>query len=404
MLPVFDRLLLTGMPQNTIPLRVSNPYAMNSISGFTFDEYLTIFNALIYGHITSYFFTGWSSWIQNRKKIIFNVRHVAFTGFVFVMIVNNWWVTYGRINAIIDRQALFFLSLLVPINLFILTVNLFPRLDREIVDLSDSFVKRERRIYLLLALNFLLNLLVSQATQEIELFHQENIFRMIGVAICMVSLFLRKPIVYDVSLLIGFGLLSFHTGMQGDPPDSHGFSFVEYITIYSTFFFGYLAYIFLTGWAYIVQQIQRINFGKEYFLWTLLAFGLLIDVWWGSWEREPYASSHLGYFLLSLTTPMIFYVLAMVMFPVMKNGDQVDLRDYFRRNERIIYFLFAMIFVTNSLIAISMEEETIYNGENIFRIVAIALAMINFLSRSIWVHRCVLTMGWVVLILHIIIY
>jgi hypothetical protein len=377
---------------------------MTTISGFTFDEYLTIFNAFIYGHITSYFFTGWASWIQNRKLFTFHARHISFTVFVFVMIVNNWWVTYERINLIIDRQALFFLSLLVPINLFILTINLFPRLDKELMNVSDIFLKRERRIYLLLSINFFLNFLISQATGEIHLLHQENIFRISGVLICLMAIKIHKPIVYNILLVVGFGLLSMHTAAQGEPPDNHGFSFVEYITIYSTFFFGYVAYMFLTGWAYIVQQIQRIQLGKEYFLWTLLAFGLLIDMWWGAWEREPYASSHLGYFLLSLSTPIVFYVLATVMFPVLKNGGNLDLRDYFRTNERIIYFLFALIFLTNSMVAIAMEEHTIFNFENIFRVMAIVLASVNFLSQKIWVHRMVLGFGWLLLILHIMIF
>src|SRR5436190_6070824 len=89
------------------------------IQTFSEQEYLSIFAAFIYGHITSNIFAGWTSWIQNRKVIKFSVFHILFSVFIFLLILDIWWVAYFRIGEITNGFLYFFVSLITPINLFI---------------------------------------------------------------------------------------------------------------------------------------------------------------------------------------------------------------------------------------------------------------------------------------------
>ena len=248
------------------------------------EEYLTVFNAFILGMVTGIFFNNWAGWIQNRKKIIFSLRHLLFTVLVFVLTVDFWWVSFHRVALIISNESLFFLSLVDPILYYIIAIDLFPKLDQDLVNMHTYFARKERLIYALFGFNFLCGIVVSVVLGESLTFDAENIFRFIATGICATAVAVNRKPVFNVLLAAGILLLVLHVVLEGDPPtrvSEEGFSFAEYLTIYMSFFYGFVANLFLSGWAHMVQHIRKIHFGKEYFTWTLFAFALQIDAWWG---------------------------------------------------------------------------------------------------------------------------
>ncbi len=376
---------------------------MEVVKGFSMEEYLTIFVALIYGHVISHFFSNWGSWIQNRKSIRIDIRHLVLTVAVFVLIVDIWWTIFNRTALVTANKILFFVSLTVPINLYVLSNILFPKLESKYNDMSVYFRRNERLIYLLLGVNFLLNALIAVSIGEIPLFHWENLFRLIAFTMCLIVSLVNRKVVSLVFLSIGVLLIGLHVFFQGETPTAvglAGFSFVDYITVFSAFIYGYVATKFLTGWAFMIQHIRKIYFGKEYFAWTVLVFGLLSEGWWVSWKREPFAARHLGFFLLSLCAPLVYYMLTTILFPVMRNDPDDDLTDYFRANEKIFYGLFGILFVVSLTLANTMEEQNNL-VTNYFRLGAIGLAIWAYKSNSALVHRIVLGISWVAFIIHI---
>jgi hypothetical protein len=269
--------------------------------------------------------------------------------------------------------------------------------------MSIYFKRKERLIYVLLGVNFLLNVLISVSIGEITLFSWENLFRLIAFSLCVVAAIAHEKNVSLAFLIIGGFLMGLHVFYQGQAPvdtSSSGFSFVDYITVFSAFIYGYVATMFLTGWAFMIQHIRKIHYGKEYFAWTVLVFGLLIEVWWVSWKREPFVASHLGFFLMSLSAPLIYYMLTTILFPIMRNATEDDLTDYFRRNEKVFYGLFGILFIVSFILANTMEEQHTW-VTNYFRLGAIGLAIWAYYSNSVLVHRLILGISWVVFIIHI---
>jgi hypothetical protein len=152
----------------------------------------------------------------------------------------------------------------------------------------------------------------------------------------------------------------------------------------------------------MISKFDRITFSKEHIAWTLLIFCLVIDFWAGSWQREIYISKNINYFILSLALPMTLSVAVAVSFPNIKNGEQINMREFFLSHKKIIYGLMASAVFTNGVIANAMEENSLLGSENLFRVIAIVLALSAAFSRKQLIERFVLGLGWVVLITHIV--
>src|SRR5690242_1783648 len=95
---------------------------------------------------------------------------------------------------------------------------------------------------------------------------------------------------------------------------NESFSEVEYLSIFTAFIFGYVATRFFSGWSAMINFRHAIKFSKEHLAWTLLTFGLLIDVWWGSWIKGNLITRQTTYYV-SLLSPIIFYLLSILLLP-----------------------------------------------------------------------------------------
>jgi FtsH-binding integral membrane protein len=126
-----------------------------------------------------------------------------------------------------------------------------------------------------------------------------------------------------------------------------------------------------------------------------------MDFWVGSWKRESFISLNISYFLLSLTLPMIFYAVVAVSFPNIRMDEKIDLREFYQSHKKIIYGLMACGLLFNGVIANVMEEDSLLNQDNIFRLTAIVLALLVAFSHKQIMERIVLVVGWIVLLIHL---
>jgi hypothetical protein len=374
------------------------------IQAFSEQEYLSIFVAFIYGHITSNIFAGWTSWIQNRKAMKFSAFHILFSIFIFLLILDIWWVSYFRIGQITNSFLHFFLSLVTPIILYILTTLIFPNIRTlGLKDLGEYFTRNERIIYALLGVNFLVNMVEVPFLEKGIDSTNENYFRLGGLAICSVSVILNRAWMNRVLLAIGFAVLFTHMIIMPMPMEEINsrkidFSFLEYLTIFTTFIYGFVASVFFRGWSLIIQN-REIRFSKEHLAWSVLAFCILVDLWWGLWLREDYITTNLGYFILFLLTPLSLYLLAGGLFPLMRTGP-TDLHEYFYNNRQYIFSLFGIVLLCNFVVANVMEEPSLFTRENLVRLLGLSLALIVLKVNRVWLHRTALAAAVILLTVH----
>jgi hypothetical protein len=267
-----------------------------------------------------------------------------------------------------------------------------------------SYARRVRRKKLIafafLLLTFFLNdLFLHKAPRED--------FMLVGLSVGVVillSIFNRELFEW-LWLAAGGTMLVWHinfgSSFSAQNSQIEGFSLTEYLTIFSAFIYGAVAARFFVGWGKLLRQTcSTVNF--EYVLWTIFAFGLLIDIWWGQWDREHQISESVWKFMLTLVTPTFFYFLGVVLLPV--NGVRnSELSAFYHRNKRTFFTLFALIMVSNFLVANILEKAEWNSVTNVLRMCGIVLAGAAVLTNGVWVHRIALILAWSLLITHIVV-
>lgn len=371
----------------------------DSINSFTIVEYLSVFTAFIYGYVATRFFSGWGAMINFRDSIKFSKEHLLWTLFLFFLLIDNWWGSWIKGNYT-HQNLLYYISLLPPIFLYLISVLLFPPLsDDHFLDLQNHFQSIRKRNYLLLIglfLSFLINDYIFK-----HLFVTNFFLNTIAISFALIGYFGKSLFIHRSILAVAWLMLLFHIMRQ---PiifnyNINGFSLTEYLTSFIAFIYGSVAARFFWGWGLMISKYNRINFSKDHLAWTFLAFFLLLDFWTGSWPREKFISININYFILSLWVPLTFFFLTAVLFPLFKEGHAIDLKAFFLSHKKIIYLLFGLSILANAVTANLMEQK-LFDTENLYRIVALILTAIIYIVKKPVIERGVLILGWAILIFY----
>ncbi len=134
--------------------------------------------------------------------------------------------------------------------------------------------------------------------------------------------------------------------MEGMPKIIEGFTHTEYLTVFSAIIFGYVGAEYFQGWGAIIKNRRRVKAYWQHTLWTVFAFTLFIQNWWGIWPRTRLINENIYYFFYSLVPIFLFYIISVILFPDFKvNKDKYDLKEYFYENTRYLFGLFSLYFV-----------------------------------------------------------
>jgi len=368
-------------------------------------EYLTTFTTFIYGYVATQFLSGWSSMITHRKSVTISKEHLAWTIFLFALLMDIWWTSWRKTEAIAADNLIFYTTLITPFIFYFLSHLLFPDLDHLVGSNLKAFLTPAFRKVMVAMAFLLLSFLLSD--QLFPRHPPQNIFlNLLGIGLSVtLIIFPATLLLRRAMLIVAVGLLMTHLYLSIDyvqPFDQvGGFSFVEYLTVFTTFIYGFVTWRFLEAWGIIIGKFRKLSIGLDYLPWTVMGFLLMLDIWWGSWIREAYLPKNILYFFLSLTVPVLFYFFSAVVFPLelLKRGF-TKLNYYYFRNNRLLCLLFAFILISNAAVANLMEETDLCSSENLFRFFGIALATAGMFMRRLIIHRVILLLGMITIIVH----
>lgn len=179
----------------------------------------------------------------------------------------------------------------------------------------------------------------------------------------------------------------------------NSFTIVEYLSVFTAFIYGYVATRFFSGWGAMINFRQSIKFSKEHLLWTLLIFGLLIVNWWGSWIKGNFIHQTLLYYI-SLLPPIFFYLISVLLFPPLSDDRFLDLRNHYYSIRKRNYLVLIGLFVT--FLINDYFFKRLFFANNYLNGVAIFIALAGYMSQSIFIHRSILVIGWIMLLVYIV--
>jgi hypothetical protein len=177
------------------------------------------------------------------------------------------------------------------------------------------------------------------------------------------------------------------------------FSYAEYLMMFTAFIYGYVATRFFSGWRAMINHRHSIRFSLEHLVWTLFSFGLLIYVWWGSYNETKLFKDKLGFYYLSLASPLAFYLISMILFPAMGEDHFIDLEIYFDRIRKRIFLALAVLFFIFQIEYFVFKDDPAQDAS--INGVAIALALVGCVTKSRNAHRVILFIGWTMLVVEI---
>jgi hypothetical protein len=369
----------------------------------SFAEYLVIFNTFVFGYVTTQFFTGWSSVISHREKLVISIEHLIWTIFAFGLLTDVWWGAWNRTGMITERVYYFYVSLVTPVIFYFLTVFLFPDPDHYPQGDLVTYLSREfRRIcffFFLLFLSFLASSILFGNLLAADVY-----FNFTGAGLSLLGIFYRPVWLRRAMLIIGISALLVHFWLRTGHTPGHdvlGFSFVEYLTVFITFIYGFVASRFLYGWGVMLKGMRTISTSREHVAWTLLAFGLMMDMWWNSWRRGAFIEESILNFLVALSVPLMFYFFSAALFPVelVQSGFR-NLKAYFEKHRITTYALLGLIMLFNFLIANFSSADELITIENVLRLLSLAMAGVAVVYHETWYQRFVLIAAWSLLIMH----
>lgn len=372
------------------------------INSLTKAEYLVTFNAFIYGYIMSRFFAGWGRLIGNRKNLIFSIEHVLWSVFAFLMLVSLWWYSWIGIKTLDTRSYTFYTSLISPFIMYLISSLYFPEtVKNEVTDLGkDSrFQRRQSAVLYLILYVFLL---VREYLGPLE--GKNSVYFIIGIIVCLIGLFSKKRWLGQLTLMIGFiTIIVYMFNVPSFKSEEYwsfnGFTFSEYITTFLTFIYGFIVAKFLDGWSYFVLNRRTIRLHVEYLLWTALMFGLIIDFWWGLWNRSMGTSRYFSHLLLTMLIPIGFSMIASLLFNDTRY-DSEGFQESFSKNSVLIFSFLIVIFGSDFFGSHFISSRPVWHIENLFLLVSIIICVLAIAFRNKKGHRIALVAGWVTLLIH----
>ncbi len=129
-------------------------------------EYVSVLTSIILGLGVTQILTGIADLLNQWEKVKLYWPHLLWVVLVFVLHIQEWWITYQLHTIESWRLPIFLFFILVPVNLFILARILFPfNLHEEVIDLKVFYYRNFRKFFLwtmiLNVLSIITNLIVD---------------------------------------------------------------------------------------------------------------------------------------------------------------------------------------------------------------------------------------------------
>ncbi|MEM8566275.1 MAG: hypothetical protein AAGF85_07420 [Bacteroidota bacterium] len=183
------------------------------------------------------------------------------------------------------------------------------------------------------------------------------------------------------------------------PEVINGFTHTEYLTVFIAIIFGYVGAEYFMGWGAMIRNRTMIKIYWQHLLWTIFAFLVFIQNWWGIWPRTKLLTYNIYYFLYALLPIFIFHLISVVLFPDFKSKGILDMEDQFYENSRWFFTLLAIYFAFTIISSFVYPDIGNVLVQNLIRFIGVLLAtMAAYLNNTKKLHYAVLVIGYVSLV------
>lgn len=186
------------------------------------------------------------------------------------------------------------------------------------------------------------------------------------------------------------------------PDVIEGFSQIEYLLIFNAIVFGAIASEYFSGWGGMLRNRSNVIFSPLQFTWTVFAFLLLVQNWFGIWPRAKFVNDGIGFFYFSLIPMLLFYLISVILFPHTKYNATIDFKSHYDKNARALYIIFGLYLIftiIGSFVYQEVDKGDVFK-QNAIRIIGIILCIFSaFYNKKKWLHVIFLVLNFIGIII-----
>ncbi|TRX52022.1 hypothetical protein FNH22_22890 [Fulvivirga sp. M361] len=175
-----------------------------------------------------------------------------------------------------------------------------------------------------------------------------------------------------------------------------GFTHTEYLIVFIAIIFGYVGAEYFMGWGSMLRNRAMIKRYWQHLLWTIFAFLVFMQNWWGIWPRTAMLNESIYYFLYSLIPIFLFHLLSVILFPDFKSHQKVDMKEHFYKNARWFFTLLASYFITTIISSFVYTDVGNVFMQNLIRGAGVILSLAAaYWNNTRLLHYILLIIGYI---------
>lgn len=180
------------------------------------------------------------------------------------------------------------------------------------------------------------------------------------------------------------------------------FPFADYLLVFISIIVGYVVTEFFAGWGGLIRNRSQVEIYWLHLLWTINFFIQLIENWWWMWGNRIKLAEHVGFFFFSLCSPLLFYLISVILFPSLPTEGKFDFKTYYYKNHRWLFLLFGLLMVVYFINNMWLRGDALWSISNIFCLVGLGYALLSAFYKSHLFHSISILTGTVIFVLYVI--
>jgi hypothetical protein len=170
-------------------------------------------------------------------------------------------------------------------------------------------------------------------------------------------------------------------------------SLFEYLAVIVSVIIGLGLTRILQGVGGLLEARAQVQLYWVHLVFTGIVFLGHLLFWWLFWSSREVEAWSFFPFLFLLLQPIILYLLAGLCFPDFSDTGSIDFREFYYRNHRWFFGLFALLMVLISLRDILFRSVPWISQGNAVKAGVLVIALVGFISSRPWIHAILALLG-----------
>jgi hypothetical protein len=180
------------------------------------------------------------------------------------------------------------------------------------------------------------------------------------------------------------------------------FPFADFLLVFISILVGYVVTEFFAGWGGMIHNRDSVKVYWLHICWTINFFFQLMVNWWWIWGNRIKITENIAYFLFSLASPFLFYLISVFLFPNIKDGEKLDYKAYYFKNFRHLFGIFTLLMVAYLVNNVWLKDHDIATLDNQFAMSGLISGIVFMLVKNEIYHIISFIFGSIVFTFYVI--